>query len=310
MLQDTPALMREDTARTRAGYVLLAGLPNAGKSTLLNALIGEHLSIVTPKAQTTWQRVAGIRTDGRSQMVLIDTPGIVTGRALFHRSMLAEALGARDDADVAVGVVDGAARYAGKKLDALFGFLRGVSCPVVLAVNKADHPRFSPVVADIAAARFGVRSFTVSSKTGRGMEALVEFLQASLPESPFLFPGDDIAVAPTRFFVQELIRETIFEQFRDEIPYSVAVQVEDFRDDDEMIYIAVAVYVERKSQKGMLIGKRGAGIKALGAASRRKLEHFLGSRVYLDVRIRVAANWRRKKEGLIKFGYRVPADDR
>ena len=293
---------------TRTGYVLLAGLPNAGKSTLLNALVGEHLSIVTAKAQTTWQRVAGIRTEGSVQMIFLDTPGIVASRELFHRSMVSEAEGARSEADVAVGVVDGAARTSAREWEVLGDFLREVRCPAVLAVNKSDHPRFDAGRARLLEQRLGLSAFTVSARSGRGLDALLAFVRSGLPEAPFLYPEDDIAAAPTRFFVRELIRETVFEQFQQEIPYSVAVRVEEFREGDDPVYIAAALYVERKSQKGMLIGKAGAGIKAVGGGARRKIEHFLGRPVYLDLWVKVWDGWRRKREGLMKFGYAVPDD--
>ena len=216
-------------ATTRAGYVALVGLPNAGKSTLLNALAGEHLSIVTAKAQTTWQRVAAIRTEEAVQMILLDTPGIVTTRQLFHRSMLAEAMGTLREADVAVAVVDGAARNPSPELGALFESLKTAGCPAAVAVNKADHPRFDPRPARMLAESAGLPWYPVSALAGGGLDALLALVRTNLPESPFLYPEDEIAAAPTRFFVQELIRETVFEQYHQEIPYSVAVRVEESR---------------------------------------------------------------------------------
>ena len=294
----------------RAGFVLLAGLPNAGKSTLLNALVGEHLSIVTARAQTTWQRVAGIRTEAAAQMVFLDTPGIVASRQLFHRSMMAEAEVARGAADVAVGVVDGTSRPSPAQLDALLGFLGRCRCPATLAVNKADHPRFDPRCAGLLERRPDLPAFVVSARAGTGLDPLLHFVRSELPAGPFYYPEDDLATAPTRFFVQELVRETVFENFHQEIPYSVAVRVEDFHESEDPVYIAAALYVERKSQKGMLIGKGGAGIRAIGVGARTRIEHFLGRRVYIDLWVRVWDGWKRKKEGLMTFGYTVPDDDR
>ena len=295
---------------TRAGYVVLAGLPNAGKSTLLNALVGEHLSIVTARAQTTWQRVAGIRTEATAQMVFLDTPGIIASRQLFHRSMMAEAEGARSDADVAVGVVDGTRRPSPAELEALLGFLGRCRCPAALAVNKADHPLFDLRRVHLLERRPDLPAFVVSARGGTGLDALLAFLRPRLPKGPFLYPEDDVAAAPTRFFVQELVRETVFENFHQEIPYSVAVRVEEFRESEDPVYIAAALYVERKSQKGMLIGKGGAGIRAVGVGARTRIERFLGRQVYLDLWVKVSDGWKRKKEGLMTFGYRVPDDDR
>ncbi|MDE2873922.1 MAG: GTPase Era [Gemmatimonadota bacterium] len=296
------------TGATRAGYVVLAGLPNAGKSTLLNALVGEHLSIVTPRAQTTWERVAGIRSEAGVQMVFLDTPGVLSSPRLFHRSMMAEAKAARDEADVVVGVVDGTAPGSPARQRTLRDFLERCRCPAALAVNKADHRRFAPEPAGELAGRLQIPAFAVSALRSTGLGVLLAFLRTHLPAGPFLYPEDDIAIAPTRYFVQELVRETVFENFRQEIPYSVAVRVEDFREGEDPVYIAVGLYVERKSQKGMLIGKGGAGIRAVGTGARARIEHFLGRPVYLDLWVKVWPGWRRKKEGLMAFGYRVPDD--
>ncbi len=294
---------------TRAGYVMLAGLPNAGKSTLLNALVGEHLSIVTAKAQTTWQRVVGIRTEGPTQMIFLDTPGIVSSAELFHRSMVAEAEGAMAEADVVVGVVDGAAAASRRRLSVIEDFLGRVEAPATLAISKADLAGFDAAPARRLAERLGMPALAVSARKGTGLEPLLGFVKDHLPEGPFLYPDDDIAAAPTRFFVQELVRETVFEHFHQEIPYAVAVKVEEFRGREKPVYIAAALHVERKSQKGIVVGKGGRAIRTLGSDARRRIEHFLGRPVYLDLWVKVSEGWRRKNEGLMKFGYVIPDDD-
>ncbi len=305
---ESPADRTSRAGATRAGYVVLAGLPNAGKSTLLNALVGEHLSIVAPRAQTTWERVAGIRTEAGAQMVLIDTPGIVASPELFHRSMVAEAEAARSEADVALGVVDGTRPASPGRRKALLDFLGGCRCPAALAVNKADHPRFDPGPAGRLARLLQVPAFAVSARGSTGLGPLLAFLRSNLPEGPFLHPEHDIATAPTRHFVQEFVREAVFENFRQEIPYSVAVRVEEFREGQDPVYIAAVLYVERKSQKGIVIGKGGGRIRAVGAGARRRIEHLLGRPVYLDLWVKVWQGWRRRKEGLMAFGYRIPDD--
>ena len=252
--------------------------------------------------------MAGIRTEADAQMVFLDTPGIVTGPELFHRSMLAEAEGALGEADVAVGVVDGSSPGSPGRREALIDFLGRRRCPAALAVNKADHPRFDPEPAGELARKLEVPALAISARESTGFGPLIAFLHANLPEGPFLYPEDDIAAAPTRYFVQELVRETVFENFRQEIPYSVAVRVEEFREGEDPVYIAVGLHVERKSQKGMLIGKGGAAVRAVGARARPKIEHFLGRQVYLDLWVKVWRGWRRKKEGLMAFGYRAPDD--
>ena len=291
---------------TRAGYVALVGLPNAGKSTLLNALAGAHLSIVTRKAQTTWQRITGIRTEGAVQMVILDTPGILDSPRLFHRSMVADARGALLEADVVAAVVDGAASMRPSELTALADFLAEARCPVAVVANKADHPRFDPRPARRLAETAAAPCYPVSALEGAGLEALIADLESRLPESPFLYPEDEIAAAPTRFFVAEFIRETVFDRFQQEIPYSVAVQVDEFRESEDPVYIAASVYVERQSQKGIVVGKGGAAIRAVGGAARRRIEYFLGARVYLDLWVKVWDGWRHKREGLMTFGYTVP----
>lgn len=294
---------------TRSGYVVLVGLPNAGKSTLLNALVGDYLSIVTSKAQTTWQRVVGIRTEGPTQMIFLDTPGIVSSAELFHRSMVAEAEGARTEADVVIGVLDGAAGMSRKRLAVFEEFLGRVGCPAALAINKCDLGGFDVAAPRHLADRLGLPCHVVSARSSAGLDALLEFVGDNLPPGPFLYPEDDIAAAPTRFFVQELVRETIFEHFHQEIPYAVAVKVEEFRESEEPVYIAAVLYVERKSQKGIVVGRGGRAIRSLGSDARRKIEHFLGRRVYLDLWVKVWEGWRRKNEGLMEFGYVVPDDD-
>lgn len=302
-----PPLARRDG--TRAGYVVLAGLPNAGKSTLLNALVGDYLSIVTAKAQTTWQRVVGIRTEGPTQMIFLDTPGIVSSAELFHRSMVAEAEGAMAEADVVIAVLDGAARMSRRRLGVLEEFLGRVEAPAALAISKADLAGFDAAPARRLAKRLGLPALVVSARKGRGLDPLLGFVRDSLPAGPFLYPEDDIAAAPTRFFVQELVRETVFEHYHQEVPYAVAVKVEEFREREEPVYIAAVLYVERKSQKGIVVGKGGRAIRDLGSDARRRIEHFLGCAVYLDLWVKVWEGWRRKNEGLMKFGYVVPDDD-
>lgn len=291
---------------TRAGFVVLAGLPNAGKSTLLNALVGRPLGIVAAKAQSTWQRVTGIRTERDVQMVFVDTPGFVDGPSLFHRSMATETEAARHDADAAVVVVDGARSTSAGEWRRLAGFLRGIGCPAAAAVNKSDQGAFAARRAKGAARRLGLPAFAVSAREGAGLEPLLAFLRVQLPTSPFLYPKDDLATAPVRFFVQEIVREAVFGLYRQEVPYSVAVRVEELQESEDPVYVAAVVYVERNSQKGIVVGKGGAGIKALGRDARRKIEDFLGARVYLDLWVKVSDGWRRKRETLMAFGYAVP----
>ncbi len=296
----------------RAGYVALVGRPNAGKSTLLNRLIGEHLSIVTPKAQTTWQRVTGVLTVENDQLVFLDTPGLLEVRDLLQRSMLGAALEALTEADVVLLVIDSTEAPTDRDAERILTALEDVTVPTFVALNKVDEARTGTVAKWRGWAEDQVRPdaiFEISALDGAGVDPLLTAVRAHLPEHPFLYPEDDIATEPVRFFIGELVRETILEQFRQEIPYSVFTQVEEMREGQSPIYIAVNVFVERKSQKGMLIGKKGAAIRALGQASREKIETFLGQPVYLDLWVKPLRAWRKNRAYLGQLGFRIPEDD-
>ena len=299
------------TDRTRTGYVALVGSPNAGKSTLLNRVIGEHLSIVTPKAQTTWQRVTGLLTIENDQLIFLDTPGLLEARDLLQKSMLGAALQALAEADVVLVVVDAEHHPSERDRSRIQSALEGVRAPVLVALNKADVAGEDALTAweEWVERELACPVFRISALEGSGVEALVREVRARLPEGPFLYPEDEIASDPVRFFVAELVRETIFEQFRQEIPYSVFCRVEEFREAQEPVYIGVTIYVERKSQKGMLIGKKGAAIRALGEASRTKIEHFLGQSVYLDLWVKPLRAWRKNRAYLGDLGFRLPPED-
>lgn len=305
-----PANVETDPS-TRAGYVALVGRPNAGKSTLLNRLVGEHLSIVTPKAQTTWQRVTGLLTVETDQLIFLDTPGLLEARDLLQKSMLGAALEALAEADVVLVVVDTTRPPTDVDREQILGSLENVSAPVHVALNKIDEA--TPEEVEAWASWIGEELdgsvYRISALDGAGVDDLLRALREALPSGPFLYPDDEIATEPVRFFVAELVRETIFEQFRQEIPYSVFCQVEAFREAQDPVYIQVVVYVERKSQKGMVIGKGGAAIRELGQASRAKIEHFLGRAVYLDLWVKPLRAWRKNRAHLGRLGFRVPPED-
>jgi GTP-binding protein Era len=307
---DTVASAGGGGTATRAGYVTLVGRPNAGKSTLLNALIGEHLSIVTSRPQTTWERVAAIDTRGDAQMIFLDTPGLLDPRDLMQRAMLATALEALHEADVVLAVVD-AATVTDEELGELGGTLATVDAPRMVAVNKTDVAEAGRIAAveDWATWRVGARAFRVSALRLEGLDPLRSAIEAALPPGPFLFAPDEIATRPVRFFVAELVRETVFQLYYQEIPYSAMCRVDEFREGGDPVYVAVTVFVERASQKGILIGKKGEAIKALGQASRVKISHFLGRPVYLDLWVKVLPGWRRKRAHLVRLGFHVPEED-
>jgi GTP-binding protein Era len=307
----TESAQKASRAEQRTGYVTLVGRPNAGKSTLLNQLIGEHLSIVTPKAQTTWQRVTGLLTVESDQLIFLDTPGLLEARDLFQRSMLGAALEALSEADVVLLVVDTTRPPTPRDAERILMALEDSRAPRHVALNKIDIAPENSVREweRWTSERLESPAHRISAEQGTGTDELLAVLRSDLPKGPFLYPEDEISSEPVRFFVAELVRETIFEQFRQEIPYSVFCQIQDFRENQDPVYIQANIYFERKSQKGMLIGKRGAAIRALGEASRVKIEHFLGRSVYLDLWVKPLKSWRKNRAYLNQLGFRIPAED-
>ena len=284
----------------KAGIVAVVGKPNVGKSTLLNRIVGEKLSITSPKPQSTRDRVVGIYTTNDAQMVILDTPGLLNPKYALQEAMRTTALRALEDADVVVYLGD-ATEGKPEPLPKAAGLEKPLLAPVVIALNKSDS--LNPVDREKLAGDDSVQ--LVSALNGDGVKKLMDAVAEKLPESPFLYPSDEISTQPVRFFVAELVRETVLEQLHDEVPYSVAVQVEEYREDRSPLYIRAVIYVERESQKPIIIGAKGAQIKRVGEASRRKIEAFIGSQVYLDLWIKVLPNWRKKPDTLSRFGYQL-----
>ncbi len=288
----------------KAGIITVVGKPNAGKSTLLNRVMGEKLAIVSDKPQSTRDRVVGIRTEGDVQMIILDTPGLLNPRYELQRAMRGTALRALKDADVIVYLADATERVPPSLMEAA-ELEAPPSAPVVTVLNKADAIR--PVEREeltelVPGARF------ISALTGEGVDALFAELGARLPESPFLYPEDEISTASVRFFVSELVRETALEQLDQEVPYSLACEVEEFREEQSPVYIRTVLYVERESQKRILIGAAGQRIRDIGKAARTKVEAFVGAAVYLDLWVKVLPNWRKSDSAIRRFGYRLHDD--
>lgn len=295
-----------DPRASRAGFVAVAGRPNAGKSTLLNRLVGERLAIVSAKAQSTRQRVVGIYADATTQLVILDTPGLLAPRDQLHGAMRANAVAAIRDADVVVHLVDATAPSR-ETLEEAAALETPLAKPIHRVYNKvdllgdgarealaADHPEAS----------------LVSAATGDGVEALIARLRAAVPEGPFLYPADELSTHPLRFFCAEMIRETALEQLDEELPHALACTIEEFREGDEPVYIRAVLYVERESQKRIVIGAGGARIREIGRVARTKIEPLIGARSYLDLWVKVQPNWRRDPRALARFGYVDPASSR
>lgn len=291
---------------TRAGFVTLVGRPNAGKSTLLNHLVGTKLAIVSPKPQSTRDRVVGILIHADTQMVLFDTPGLLEPRYDLHRSMRRAALEAIADADLILYLVDGlSAPEQREPLARIAGLSAPPRAAVLTVVTKADQ--LSPD----QRARWLVEvpdALLISATTGEGIGALLDLVASRLPESPFLYPVDDISTQQTRFFASEFVREAVFEQLEDEVPYGVAVEIEEFREERTPVYVRAVMHVERDSQKRILIGSGGSRIRAIGQAARPRIEALIDRPVYLDLWVKVLTNWRRNPVALRRLGYQLPED--
>jgi GTP-binding protein Era len=294
----------------RCGYVALAGRPNVGKSTLLNAFIGEHLSIVTSKAQTTRERVSGILTTRDYQILFIDAPGLIEPRYQLQEAMRWAAGAAIDESDVVVFVVDGT--RPDTVPDAESRELVGArSVPMIVALNKKDLIDTAVEVRLIEEVEArGCEALAISATTGEGLDVLLRRIVPLLPESPALFPEEHSATQSLRFFAEEFVRETCMETYRDEVPYGVMCRVDEFREEQDPIFIGVNIYVERESQKGIIIGRGGSAIKKVGEASRKKIEALIGRHVYLELRVKVLAGWRRKRARLRELGFALPPPSR
>ncbi|HEY6219927.1 MAG TPA: GTPase Era [Gemmatimonadaceae bacterium] len=290
---------------TRAGIVTLVGRPNAGKSTLLNRLVGEKLSIVSPKPQSTRDRVVGIASEDDTQMVFLDTPGLLDPEYDLHRVMQSVARKAISDADVVLHLVDATESAAeSETIDSLVG---GKSSErVIRAFNKID--RLPARALEQLRQRHPDAAF-ISATTGDGLEGLRRRVAERLPDSPFLYPADEISTQHLRYFAAEFVRESALELLGDEVPYSVAVVIEEFREDRTPLYIRAIVYLERESQKRIFIGSGGAMIRRIGQSSREKIEALVGAAVYLDLWVKVLPNWRRSPQALTRLGYHIAGID-
>lgn len=290
----------------RAGFVALVGKPNVGKSTLMNALLQHRLSIVTPRPQTTRQRVLGILTKDDCQVLFLDTPGLLEPGYRLQEYMLQSAVHTLHDSDAAVAIVD-ATRFERDLDDRVAGFLEQSRGPVILAINKIDRiPRTAllPMI-DRATGRFPFAEIVpVSALKGDGLEPLLSAVIRVLPAGPALYPADMLTDQPERFFVGEIIREHLFLALREELPYASAVIVEDFTDrSNGTAFIQAGIIIERTSQKGIIIGKNGRMLKHIGSAARKAIVEFLDRPVYLDLRVKVRPSWRKKEQELRRLGY-------
>ena len=289
----------------RCGFVTIAGRPNVGKSTLLNVMLGTHVSIVTPKAQTTRHRIVGVHNRQDAQIVFVDTPGIhqKTPRAI-NRLMNRAAYSSIDGADVVLLVLEGL-RW-GKQEDAILRRMRDANLPILVAINKLDtvkdRKRLLPFIAGFSSKAEFAGIVPISATRGTGLEVLQQEIVKLLPESPPLYPPDQITDRSPRFQTAEIIREKLMWHLRQELPYGIEVELERFEDGEEL-EVAAVIWVEREGQKKIVIGKDGSQLKTVGSAARRSLEKRMGKHVDLRLWVRHKANWSDDARALRRFGY-------
>ncbi|RKF14689.1 GTPase Era [Roseovarius spongiae] len=292
---------------TRAGFIALIGEPNAGKSTLLNRMVGAKVSIVTHKVQTTRARIRGVAIEGDAQLVFVDTPGLFQPRRRLDRAMVAAAWGGAADADVVVLLVEahrGATEGVKRILDGLGEVARGR--PVALAINKIDRVKSEALLALTKELndRFPfVETFMISAEKGHGVDALRAWLAQTLPEGPWLYPEDQIADLPMRMIAAEITREKLTLRLHQELPYQLTVETENWEErKDGSARIDQIVYVMRDGHKGIVLGKGGETAKAVSKAAREELEEFLGRRVHLFLQVKVRPNWLDEAERYTEMG--------
>ncbi len=290
----------------RSGFVAMVGAPNAGKSTLLNRLLGSKIAIVTPKPQTTRRRILGIVTRPQAQILFVDTPGIHKARGLMNERMVARAVESLTRADVALWIVD-AAEGLNEDAREVAAVLPAPPRAAIVALNKMDrrpNAHLLQVIAEIARVLPGREVVPISALTGENVDALLRAVEAALPEGPRYYPPDEITDEPERSVVAEIVREKVMLATRDEIPYSVAVTVDSFeeRRKKRLVVIKATIHVARNSQKPIIIGKEGRRIKAIGAAARAEIERFLDARLFLELFVRVQEDWIKRAACLREFG--------
>lgn len=289
----------------KSGFVNIVGNPNVGKSTLMNKLVGDKVSIITSKAQTTRHRIMGIVNTPEMQIVYSDTPGVLKPQYKLQDSMLGFSRSALGDADVLLYVTDTV--ESGEKNEAFLAEVAKVECPVFVLINKADlsdQKSLETLVKEWQERLPNAEVVPLSALHGIGVKYVMERIRELLPESPPYFEKDAFTDRPARFFVTEIIREKILLYYQKEIPYSCEVVVESFKEKDDLIRINAVIYVERDSQKGIIIGHKGAALKKMASKARADIERFFEKKVFLEVFVKVESDWRNRENILRSFGYR------
>jgi len=293
----------------KAGFVALIGRPNVGKSTLLNRILGTKLSIVSPKPQTTRMRILGVKHDKDAQIIFLDTPGVQRGKDILTKTVVESAVSSMEEADVLAMVIDATAGWTKEDEKILENYLKKYNKPAILIINKVDKVNkesLLPLIDEVSKKHDFKEIIPVSATKGTNVDRLVEVLKQYLPQSPPLFPEDQITDLPLKFYIAEIIREKVFNVLRDELPYSVAVEVESIREGDknkDLLIIDAVIYVERENHKKIVIGRKGQTLKKIGKMAREELEHLLGKKVYLNLWVKVKEKWKDDIRLLKALGY-------
>ena len=287
----------------KVGYVNIFGRPNAGKSTLLNALMGEKLAIVSSKVQTTRHRIKGILTEKEYQVVFSDTPGIIEPRYKLHEKMMQAVKNSLEDGDLALLLVDVKDNW--EECDTVFSFLK-LKVPAIVVLNKldlVDTEKLKEAVSFFASKNYCKKVVTISALSGINKKQFMNAILEMLPEGEPYYTDDNISDLPTKFFVSELIREKIYSLFQDEIPYHTAVLVQEFKEKTTLVKIRAEIIVQRETQKAIILGEGGNMIKKLGTEARRDIEAFLERKVFLELFVKVRGKWRDSELYLKEYGY-------
>ena len=288
----------------KAGFVNILGKPNVGKSTLMNALVGQKLSIITAKAQTTRHRILGIVNGEDFQIVYSDTPGILIPNYKLQEIMLKSAHSALGDADIILYVTEITDKPG--ENDEIVNKIKNIDLPVILIINKIDlssQEKVDELVKKWSKELPDADILAVSATHGHNITGLFELILEKLPENPAYFPKDELTDKTERFFASEIIREKIMLNYRQEVPYVVEIDIEAFREEEKIIRISAVIYVEKKKKKGIIIGNKGASIKKTGTEARLEMENFFGKKVFLEMFVKVRKNWRNNDRMLRQFGY-------
>ncbi len=288
----------------KVGFVNIFGKPNAGKSTLLNALMGEKMAIVSHKVQTTRHRIKAILTNENYQIIFSDTPGIIEPKYKLHEKMMQAVKGSLEDADLGLLIAD--AREETKESHEIFSALH-LKAPALLLLNKSDAIKDEKLL-EASKKFYEQQSYckeviVISALKNKGIDILLQRILHYLPEGHPFYEGDDLSDMPTKFFVSELIREKIFQLFQEELPYHTAVLIQEFKEKTTLIKITADIIVQRDTQKGIILGEGGKMIKQLGTLARKDIEEFLGSKVFLELYVKVRPKWRDNETHLKEYGY-------